>query len=63
MMLWNMVMVAVSFMAAGSGLRDFIRNPNWLDAIWSILFFGYGVYQLLALVGKVLQDVKVMNYV
>ena len=62
-MLWNMALIAVSFMAAGSGLRDFIRKPNWWDAIWSVLFFGYGVFQLLALVGKVLQDAKIVNYV
>lgn len=62
-MLWNMTLVAVTFMAAGAALRDFISKPNWLDAIWFVLFIGCGIIQLLALIGVVMQDVQAMSYV
>lgn len=58
-----MTVVALSFMAAGATLRDFIRKPCWSDVFWFVLFFGFGVFQLLVLIGIVLNDVKAMSYV
>lgn len=58
-----MFVLTSSLLAAGACLRDFIRKPNWSDAIWFILFFSAGAYFQLALVGQILQDVKAMSYV
>lgn len=62
-MLWNMTLIAVTFMAAGATLRDFIREPNWFDVFWFVLFFGFGTFQLLVLIGTVLQDTRATTYV
>jgi len=62
-MLWSMFFVTVSLIAAGATLRDFIRKPNWWDGFWFIVFLCAGLFYQLALIGKVLDGVKVLNYV
>ena len=62
-MLWSMFFITLGLLAAGAVLRDFIRKPNWWDAFWFVIFLCWGLFFQLALIGKVLDDVKVMNYV